>query len=67
MSLKKFFIKLLKKRIVKIDAVKVAEKIGAKNPDIGWNEEGQIFLKNVKTGMTEATDLLIDWYKGMGR
>jgi len=61
------FHQVIKKRIVKVDAAKVAEKLGATNPDIGWNEAGQIFLKNVKTGMTEATDLLIDWYKGMGR
>ena len=58
-------------RVIKPDIVKqgatTAREIGATNPDIGLSDTGQIVFKNVKTGVTKATDLLIDWFKNQGR
>jgi RHS repeat-associated protein len=39
-----------------------AKRIGAKNPDIGVNEAGQIVLRNPKTGAVIATDVPLDAY-----
>jgi len=52
-----------KSQILK-DAGTALKEVGAKNPDIGFTEVGQIVLKNVKTGKTVVTDLLKEWYKG---
>ena len=62
--------RVVKERILK-DAAKVNPKVvselGAGNADVGWTREGQIWLKNVATGVAKATDLLVEWYKDLSQ
>ncbi|MDM8519420.1 hypothetical protein QUF64_05180 [Anaerolineales bacterium HSG6] len=52
------------KGYIKGDFRKESQKIGTTNPDIGFNEAGNIVLRNPKTGKTIETDVPLDSYKG---
>ncbi len=41
---------------------KSLKKLGSRNPDIGITRDGRIVLKNLLTGKTMETNLLIQWY-----
>jgi hypothetical protein len=45
------------------DIDKKIQKRAGKNPDIGYNKDGDIFLKDRRTKQEFETDLKIDWYK----
>jgi hypothetical protein len=53
------------KRYIKSDFKDECQKIDTLNPDVGINHEGNIVLRNPKTGQTIETDVPLDSYKGV--